>query len=83
MKKFLILQVTIILLVGIIGNDSLFSIINSCMGICFNFLVSINNPIGFIFGIIYALLNGILSIQTQSLCNGIFYDSYTNTYGYI
>ncbi len=72
MKKFLILQVTIILLVGIIGNDSLFSIINSCMGICFNFLVSINNPIGFIFDIIYAVLNGILSIQTQVYATAFF-----------
>ena len=62
MKKLLIIQVVIILLVGIIGNDSLFSIVNSCIGICFNFLVSINNPIGFIFGVIYAILNGILSI---------------------
>lgn len=72
MKKLLIIQVVIILLVGIIGNDSLFSIVNSCIGICFNFLVSINNPIGFIFGVIYAILNGILSIQTQVYATAFF-----------
>lgn len=66
-KKFaalLSLQAVIIVLAGLLSKDTWYSIAISLIGVVFNFLVSINKPIGFLFGVAYAITNGALSFYT-------------------
>lgn len=61
----LVAQAIIILLTGIFTNDIWYSIGISIIGVIFNFLVSCNKPIGFIFGFVYAITNGVFAYYTK------------------
>lgn len=66
-KKFaalLSLQAVVIALTGLLSGDVWYSIVISLIGVVFNFLVSINQPVGFLFGFAYAITNGALSFYT-------------------
>lgn len=55
----LVLQSILIISIGIISKDMWYSIITSLLGVCFNLLVSYNISYGFIFGVLYAVANGV------------------------
>lgn len=66
-KKFaalLSLQMVVIFLSGLLSKDTWYAIAISLIGLVFNFLVSINRPVGFLFGFAYAITNGALSFYT-------------------
>lgn len=60
----LLAQIIVIVIVGVVTKDIWYSIAISVLGISFNFLVAINNPIGFIFGTLYAITQGIMAYYT-------------------
>ena len=62
-KKFallLLIQAVFIVFAGLLSGDIWYSIAISLIGVVFNFLVSINRPVGFLFGFLYAVTNGAL-----------------------
>ena len=66
-KKFALLlsiQAVFIVFAGLLSGDIWYSIAISLIGVVFNFLVSINRPVGFLFGFLYAVTNGALSFHT-------------------
>lgn len=66
-KKFallLLIQAVFIVFAGLLSGDIWYSIAISLIGVVFNFLVSINRPVGFLFGFLYAVTNGALSFHT-------------------
>ncbi|MEF9960693.1 MAG: hypothetical protein RR448_10015 [Niameybacter sp.] len=65
-------QLLVILLAGIFSKDAGFAIAISLIGICFNFLVSLNQPVGFLFGCAYALTNGMMAYETQIYATFVF-----------
>ena len=74
-KKYsllLLIQFIIILLSGIFSSDTWYAIGVSIIGVVFNFLVSLNNPVGFLFGFVYAITNGILAYNGQIYATFIF-----------
>lgn len=71
-KVLLVLQLLLILFAGMMSKDMGFAIVVSLIGVVFNFLVSINNPIGFLFGVVYAITNGILAYDSQIYATFIF-----------
>lgn len=66
-KQFalLIVQLGAVIAADLISGDTLYAGTNAVIGVAFNFLVSLNFPVGFIFGFVYAVTNGILAFQTQ------------------
>lgn len=71
-KSVLVVQLITILLAGIISQDMGYMIGISIIGVVFNFFVSINKPIGFLFGVIYAIANGIVAYDTQIYATFVF-----------
>ena len=71
-RLILLIQFIIILLSGIFSSDTWYAIGVSIIGVVFNFLVSLNNPLGFLFGFVYAITNGILSYNGQIYATFIF-----------
>lgn len=71
-RVLLIIQLLVILLVGIVSGDAAYAVGISLIGVVFNFLVSINNPIGFLFGFVYAITNGIMAYYTGIYATFIF-----------
>lgn len=67
-----IVQVLIILLAGILVKDVWYKIIISIMGILFNALVSIGKRQGFIVGVCYAILYGLMSYAEGLYASAIF-----------
>lgn len=63
----LILQLLAVAGAGAASNDTAFVTINALIliGVIFNFLVSLNVPVGFIFGFAYAVTNGIIAFKTK------------------
>ncbi|MGL4737015.1 MAG: nicotinamide riboside transporter PnuC [Cellulosilyticaceae bacterium] len=66
------IQLLLILLSGMISRDRTFAIGVSLIGVLFNFLVSMNQPVGFLFGVLYALANGILAYETKLYASVVF-----------
>lgn len=67
-KKHILLlsaQLAAVSVAGYISGDTPFAVVNAIIGVIFNFLVSLNFPIGFLFGFIYAITNGILAFRTN------------------
>ena len=60
----LFLQILAVLLVGLFSKDEWYVIIVAIIGVLFNFFVSINKSYGFLFGVIYAIFNGVISYFT-------------------
>lgn len=71
-KILLVLQLVLILIAGIASKDMGFAITVSLIGVAFNFLVSINNPVGFLFGVAYALANGMLAYESHIYATFVF-----------
>ena len=66
MKKdriMILVQTVVIIAAGFFSGDSAFALINSGIGVVFNYLVSVNQPVGFWFGVVYALMNGVIALQ--------------------
>lgn len=75
MKKttfIIISQLLLLILSSLISGDAWYVLLNSCLGVLFNFLVCINIPLGFIFGIAYALLNGAIAFHSNIYATAIF-----------
>lgn len=68
----LVIQLLAILLVGAFSSDTWYTIGISSIGVLFNFLVSVNNPIGFLFGVVYAITNGLLAYEMQIYATFVF-----------
>lgn len=60
----MVAQLLLILFAGIFAKDSTAVILISSVGVVFNFLVSVNEPVGFLFGFVYAISSGILAFKT-------------------
>lgn len=74
-KKQIILlavQLVAVMISGFISGDTLYASSNAVIGVIFNYLVSLNFPVGFIFGFIYAITNGILAYQTKVYATFVF-----------
>lgn len=69
MKKknivLLVLQLAAVIAAGFASGDTVYATANAVIGLAFNFLVSLNFPVGFLFGFVYAVTNGILAFQTK------------------
>lgn len=65
-------QIAVVILSGILSGDTVFVICNAAIGIIFNFLVSMNIPVGFLFGIAYAVTNGVIAFQTRAFATFTF-----------
>lgn len=76
MKKKYIFTVTFqlaaVIACGIISKDSAFAVANASIGVVFNFLVSLNIPLGFIFGTVYAITSGIIAFKTCAFATFAF-----------
>ena len=76
MKKKYIFTVTFqlaaVIACGIISKVSAFAVVNASIGAVFNFLVSLNIPLGFIFGTVYAITNGIITFKTRAFATFAF-----------
>ena len=68
----LILQLAFIFTAGMISKDSNISIMIALIGVAFNFLVSLNIPYGFLFGVIYAIANGVISFYSSAYASFAF-----------
>lgn len=74
-KKYsllLLIQLIVILMAGVFSSDTWYAIGVSIIGVVFNFLVSLNNPVGFLFGFVYAITNGIVAYNGQIYATFIF-----------
>lgn len=58
-------QILTLTIIGIVTKDKYYEILISIAGILFNMLVCLNISYGFIFGIIYAITNGVLAYYTK------------------
>ena len=68
----LVLQLAAVIISGFISGDTLYASANAVIGVIFNFLVSLNFPVGFIFGFVYAITNGILAFHTKVYATFLF-----------
>ena len=62
-RIMILVQTVVIIAAGFFSGDSAFALINSGIGVVFNYLVSVNQPVGFWFGVVYALMNGVIALQ--------------------
>lgn len=61
----LFLQLGAVGISGFASGDTAYASVNATIGVAFNFLVSLNYPVGFLFGFLYAITNGILAFHTK------------------
>lgn len=61
----IILQLACVIASGFASGDTLYATANAVIGLMFNFLVSMQIPIGFIFGFVYAVTNGMIAFGTK------------------
>ena len=75
MKKdriIILIQTIVIIAAGFFSGDSAFALINSGIGVIFNYLVSVNQPLGFWFGVVYAMMNGVIALQGEIYATAFF-----------
>lgn len=72
LKLLLPLQILLIGFAGFFSGDSTISIVVAIIGVAFNLFVSLNIPVGFLIGVAYAIINGVLSFQTGAYASCIF-----------
>lgn len=65
-------QLFLVTACGIASKDIWYAIVVSIIGVVFNFLVSLGNPLGFWFGLAYAVTNGALAFQTGTYASFAF-----------
>lgn len=68
----LVFQLAAVIVAGFISGDTLYASSNAVVGVIFNYLVSLNFSIGFLFGFVYAITNGILAFHTKVYATFVF-----------